>query len=75
MNYIKRLEMENKQKEAELQEMKNQIIQLRKHMQSKKFHCGDDLDNYINVQEVDAMLTDMVFSASEAGVKAVIDFE
>jgi len=46
--------MQAKVKENEVSRSKiDQIVNdLYTYMNSKKFHCGDDLDNYINTQDV-----------------------
>jgi len=37
---------------TELDEVKAKIQDLREYLLSQKFHCGDEMDGYVNVQDV-----------------------
>jgi len=52
MNYIHKLQKEIKDKEAMLQKMVEALQGLRAYLQSEKFRCGNDLDGYVNTQDV-----------------------
>jgi predicted RNase H-like nuclease (RuvC/YqgF family) len=52
MNYIKRLEDENKVLKNKMTEVKAKIMELENYLNGPKFHCGDSLDNYVNTQDV-----------------------
>ena len=41
-----------KEHEASKEKIDQVINDLYAYMNSKKFHCGDELDNYINTQDV-----------------------
>lgn len=52
MNYIHRLQAQVAEKDNEIQALRESMIDLRDYLLSGKFRCGDDLDNYVNVQDV-----------------------
>lgn len=63
MNYIKQLQEQLKQSEQSKENAQAMIREFRKHLTSSKYHCGNDLDNYICVTDVHNWL-DRLFSAS-----------
>ena len=52
MNYIYQLQNEVTEKRDVIQDMRDTLQDLREYLQSDKFRCGDDLDGYVNVQDV-----------------------
>lgn len=59
MNYIKRLEAENAEKQTQLDELNAQIVDFMTHLQSSKFHT----DTTIQVGDVFARLREMRMTA------------
>ncbi|MEE9373457.1 MAG: hypothetical protein V3V00_10430 [Saprospiraceae bacterium] len=57
MNYIKKLEKENKAMKRALERTNTQIKLFTTHIFSDKFHCGNELDGYISTNDVDNHLT------------------
>ena len=52
MNYIKKLEKENASLTDKSIDATMQIYDLRRYLLSDKFRCGDELDQYVNIQDV-----------------------
>jgi len=52
MNYIHQLQGEVREKDQEIQTLREGLKDLRAYLQSDKFRCGDSLDGYVNVQDV-----------------------
>lgn len=52
MNYIKALQAKVEENQASKEKIDEIINDLYAYMNSKKFNCGDELDNYINTQDV-----------------------
>jgi len=52
MNYITKLQNMVEQLSSEKWELKDQIRDLKEYLESSKFRCGDELDGYVNVQDV-----------------------
>jgi hypothetical protein len=52
MNYIHKLQGEVQEKDREVQAIRESLIDLRNYLLSGKFRCGNDLDGYVNVQDV-----------------------
>lgn len=52
MNYIHKLQGEVQEKDTEIKGIRESLSDLRKYLLSEKFQCGDDLDGYVNVQDV-----------------------
>jgi len=52
MNYIKRLHHENETLQKQITEQNFKLIELERYLLSGKFHCGDELDGYVNVQDI-----------------------
>lgn len=52
MNFIKGLQAKVKENEATKAKVDAIISDLYAYMNLKKFHCGDELDGYINTQDV-----------------------
>jgi hypothetical protein len=70
MNHIKKLQMDLASSRQELQAIKDGIANLRAYLQSSKFHCGDRLDGYVNIEDV----LNLIASAEDAGFMARDDF-
>jgi hypothetical protein len=51
-NYIINLQKTVENLSAQKQEARDVISDLREYLQSGKFNCGDELDGYVNVQDV-----------------------
>lgn len=51
-NYIHKLQDENENLKAKLAKKEAMINELRRYLNSGKFHCGDELDGYVNVADV-----------------------
>jgi hypothetical protein len=66
VNYIRQLQAEGASAEREIGAIKDGLSELRRYLQSSKFHCGDRLDGYVNVGDVLAFLR----NAEEAGIVA-----
>jgi len=66
MNYIKRLQLEAAAAKKELAAVKQGLDDLRSHLASSKFRCGDRLDGYVNISDIRAYLR----NAEEAGTLA-----
>jgi len=56
MNYIKKLELNDAAAAASIGEVESTVTELRAHLSSSKFRCGDSLDSYVNVNDVLARL-------------------
>lgn len=52
MNYIKQLQTKLDDSNTIKEDTKKLIIEFRKHLTSTKYHCGNELDNYICVTDV-----------------------
>lgn len=52
MNYIKRLEKENKELRATMAVGEQKLTELATYLDSKKFRCGDPLDGYVNIADI-----------------------
>ena len=52
MKYITKLEEENAELKKKIADAKIEIDDLTSYLNSKKFHCGDSLDGYVNVKDV-----------------------
>jgi hypothetical protein len=52
MNYIKRLEQEGQDASEKRDKALEALRDLQGYLGSEKFRCGDDLDGYVNVQDV-----------------------
>lgn len=59
MKYITVLQYENKELKARAESAKTKMDNLVKYLNSPKFHCGDTLDGYVNVQDVLDVLRDI----------------
>ena len=66
MNYIRQLQAQEAALQREIEALKNGFTDLRRYLQSEKFHCGDRLDGYVNVGDVLAYLR----HAEDAGIVA-----
>ena len=56
MNYIKKLEHTQAILNTRIAETRGRIQAFEEYLLSEKFHCGDPLDGYVNVQDVLAFL-------------------
>jgi hypothetical protein len=52
MNYIKRLEAEKTETEAQKTEAREAAEELRRYLLSDKFQCGSELDGYVSIKDV-----------------------
>jgi hypothetical protein len=52
MNYIKRLQEENKGLKANIENAETVIQDMQRYLNSNKFRCGDELDQYININDI-----------------------
>ena len=52
MNYIKKLQATIQNHKANKEEAEATLRRLEKYLLSEKFHCGDELDGYVNVKDV-----------------------
>jgi hypothetical protein len=52
MNYIKRLEHELQEAQLDKQKADEIVNELFKYLNSSKFQCGDELDNYVNIKDI-----------------------
>lgn len=56
MNYIKKLERDKRIAKYQMDEMKIRIEELRAYIHSDKFNCGDELDGYVSVKDIEARI-------------------
>lgn len=66
MNYIKRLQLRNKAKQARIDELENSLSSLRGYLESHKFNCGDELDSYVQISDVLLRIAEAKNSACDA---------
>jgi hypothetical protein len=52
MNYIKRLEIENEEKQNRIQELEDRIHQLKVYLDNDKFKGEGDLQGYVNIRDI-----------------------
>ena len=52
MKFIKALQAENSELKETISLMNEDIKNLFFYLNSSKFHCGDELDGYVNIQDV-----------------------
>lgn len=52
MNHIKRLQESERANLKTIGDMAEQVNDLRMYLQSEKFRCGHELDNYVNINDV-----------------------
>lgn len=52
MNYIKKLQQENEEKQEKIQELEDKIHELKMYLLSDKFSAEGDLQNYVNVRDI-----------------------
>jgi hypothetical protein len=52
MNYIKRLQNENDEKEKTIEQLRDIMHELRLYMMSDKFQGNCDLSGYVNIRDV-----------------------
>ena len=71
MNYIKRLQADNAGLQREVEAIKDGLNDLRSYLDSSKFHCGDRLDNYVNIADVLAYLRKAEIAGILAGEREV----
>jgi hypothetical protein len=46
-------------KTEQLEEVNSRMKELRAYLNSEKFHCGDELDNYVNISDVILRLNEL----------------
>ena len=81
MNYIKRLEEENREKNEAVVKGLGAINEIRRYLNSEKFRCGDDLDGYVNVADMfqglrvveDKLTEGIIFHEVENPFKELVD--
>ena len=56
MNYIKSLQNDRNQFDIAVDRAHEAIMDLAGYLNSSKFSCGDDLDGYVNVEDVKSRL-------------------
>lgn len=56
MNYIKALEADNAELKKAVDAANETIMDLAQYLNLPKFHCGDGLDGYVNVDDVKSRL-------------------
>ena len=56
MNYIKALEADNAELKKAVDAANETIMDLAQYLNLPKFHCGDELDGYVNVEDVKSRL-------------------
>ena len=52
MNYIKRLQQLLSSHRNSKEVAQENLADLRRYLLSEKFHCGSDLDGYVNIKDV-----------------------
>jgi len=62
MNYIKKLENDNRELTENVFNAGREILDLRVYLESDKFQCGDALDGYVNIKDVIARLNNITFA-------------
>ena len=65
MNYIKRLEAENRKLVENAFNAGQAILELRVYLESDKFQCGDNLDGYVHIKDVIARLNNITFALND----------
>ena len=56
-----------KERDARLEEINGRILELMTYMTSEKYHCGDEMDGYINISDVQPRLEEMGEYTKEGG--------
>lgn len=51
-----------KELEQSLKNTQKAVFELLKYMQLPKYHCGDQLDNYINISDVQSFTSNILFN-------------
>jgi hypothetical protein len=57
MNYIKKLQLEVKELTADKKCADDIVNELFRYLNSEKFTCGSELDNYVNIKDIMVYLT------------------
>lgn len=65
MNYIKKLEREGRVKDYQMNEMKTRIQELREYIHSDKFNCGDELDGYVSIKDIEARIQQILAAPTD----------
>ena len=60
MNYIQSLQVQMKELERENKTLKGGLKELQKYVSSSKFSCGDSLDGYVNVKDIDNRIQEIL---------------
>ena len=57
MNYIKRLQEENQEKQNRIQELVDKIAEVMRYVNSDKFKAEGELQGYVNIKDIALRLT------------------
>jgi hypothetical protein len=57
MNYIKRLQEENQEKQTRIQELEDKIVEVMRYINSDKFKAEGELQGYVNIKDIALRLT------------------
>jgi hypothetical protein len=68
MNYIKRLQAQVRALQQEKLALRNGLNELESYLLSPKFSCGNELDGYVNVNDVLNRLSDTYDAANDVSV-------
>jgi hypothetical protein len=60
MNYIHKLQETVDTLSSQKRELQDGIKELKSYLQSSKFNCGDELDGYVNIQDVINRLPEII---------------
>jgi hypothetical protein len=60
MNYIHKLQETVDTLDSQKRELQDGIKELKSYLQSSKFNCGDELDGYVNIQDVINRLPEII---------------
>jgi hypothetical protein len=75
MNYIKSLKSDKAQLEMAKDRTGLALSDLAQYLNSKKFSCGDDLDGYVNVDDVKRYLININAALNSASDDLILDTE
>jgi hypothetical protein len=68
MNHIKQLQADNLLLKLQTEAADDLIGDLFRYLQSDKFHCGHELDNYVNTADIQSRLQEIRNSLRSLGV-------
>jgi len=75
MNYIKSLKNDKAQLEMAKDRTGLALSDLAQYLNSDKFRCGDDLDGYVNIDDVQRYLVNINAALNSASDDLVLDIE